>query len=62
MEMNEDVVPVPAPPADPRVAEALQSLAALAGAPLDEHPAVLEAVHDRLREILGEQSEEGAGR
>jgi hypothetical protein len=39
---------------DPRVDEAISRLARLREAPLDEHPPVLEAVHDRLREILGE--------
>jgi hypothetical protein len=41
---------------DPRVDEAISRLARLREAPLDEHPPVLEAVHDRLREILGELS------
>jgi hypothetical protein len=36
------------------VDEAIAGLAALGDLPLDEHPSVLEAVHDRLREILGE--------
>jgi hypothetical protein len=39
---------------DPRVDDAISRLARLREAPLDEHPPVLEAVHDRLREILGE--------
>jgi len=39
---------------DLRVDEAVSRLARLREAPLDEHPPVLEAVHDRLREILGE--------
>jgi hypothetical protein len=39
---------------DPRVDEAVEELAALGELPLEEHPPVLEAVHDRLREILGE--------
>jgi hypothetical protein len=50
---------------DPRVDEAISRLARLREAPLDEHPPVLEAVHDRLREILGELgtvSPEGAPR
>ncbi len=42
---------------DPRVDEAIEPLAALAELPLAEHPPVLEAVHDRLREILGELGE-----
>jgi hypothetical protein len=43
-----------APAADPRVDHAVSALAGLPAAPLEEHPAILEAVHDRLREILGE--------
>jgi len=39
---------------DSRVDEAVEGLAALGELPLEEHPPVLEAVHDRLREILGE--------
>jgi hypothetical protein len=39
---------------DPRVDEAIEGLTALGELPLEEHPPVLEAVHDRLREILGE--------
>ena len=39
---------------DSRVDDAISGLARLREAPLDEHPPVLEAVHDRLREILGE--------
>lgn len=39
---------------DPRVDEAIAGLDALDEMPLDERPAALEAVHDRLREILGE--------
>jgi len=42
---------------DPRVDQAIEELAALAELPLAEHPPVLEAVHDRLREILGELGE-----
>jgi hypothetical protein len=44
---------------DPRVDEAVATLAALDGRPLEEHPPVLEAVHDRLREVLGELGEPG---
>ncbi len=44
---------------DSRVDQAIEGLDALAGLPLDEHPAALEAVHDRLREILGELGEPG---
>lgn len=39
---------------DSRVDEAIAGLTALNELPLDERPAALEAVHDRLREILGE--------
>jgi hypothetical protein len=39
---------------DSRVDEAIAGLAALGDLPLDERPAALEDVHDRLREILGE--------
>jgi len=39
---------------DSRVDEAIAGLAALEELPLDDRPAALEAVHDRLREILGE--------
>ena len=47
---------------DPRVDEAIAGLSRLREAPLDEHAPVLEAVHDRLREILGELGEAGAVR
>lgn len=42
---------------DSRVDEAVAGLAELEELPLDERPAALEAVHDRLREILGELGE-----
>jgi hypothetical protein len=42
---------------DPRVDAAIEELAALAELPLAEHPPVLEAVHDKLRKILGELGE-----
>lgn len=42
---------------DSRVDQAIEELAALGELPLEEHPAVLEEVHDRLREILGELGE-----
>jgi hypothetical protein len=44
---------------DPRVDEAVAGLAALGERPLEEHPPVLEAVHDKLRDILGELGEPG---
>ena len=49
--------PSPAPTSDTRVDQAIAGLAALGDRPLDEHPRVLEAAHDRLREILGELGE-----
>jgi hypothetical protein len=39
---------------DARVDEAIAPLDRLAGAALDEHPAIFEEVHDRLRGVLGE--------
>jgi hypothetical protein len=42
---------------DARVDEAVEGLAVLGELPLAGHPPVLEAVHDRLREILGELGE-----
>ena len=42
---------------DTRVDQAIEGLSALSELPLEEHPPVLEAVHDRLREILGELGE-----
>jgi hypothetical protein len=47
-------LPQPQPTGDSRVDDAIAGLAGLGDLPLDEHPSVLEAVHDRLREILGE--------
>jgi hypothetical protein len=47
---------------DSRVDDAISGLARLRETPLDEHPPVLEAVHDRLREILGELGDAGAPR
>ena len=41
---------------DSRVDAAVARLGELADAPLDEHPSILEQVHDRLREVLGELS------
>ncbi|HSZ42691.1 MAG TPA: hypothetical protein VK817_22240 [Trebonia sp.] len=53
--------PAMAPPTtgDARVDEVIAGLASLGELPLDEHPDVLEAVHDRLREILGELGDPG---
>ena len=41
---------------DARVDEAVAQLGQLDDAPLEEHPAILGQVHDRLREVLGELS------
>ena len=50
--------PVLGPPTgDDRVDAAVAGLRRLAGAPADEHVAVLEEVHGRLRDILGEVNE-----
>ncbi len=50
--------PTPVPPTgDDRVDAAVAGLSRLAGAPADDHVAVLEEVHGRLRDILGEVSE-----
>jgi hypothetical protein len=51
---TERALPQPQPTGDSRVDDAIAGLAVLSDLPLDEHPSVLEAVHDRLREILGE--------
>jgi hypothetical protein len=47
----------PPPTGDDRVDAALTGLNRLAGAPAEEHVAVLEEVHGRLRDILGEVNE-----
>ena len=58
--MDTEPLRPPAPATgDSRVDEAIAGLAALREAPLDEHPPVLEAVHDKLREILGELGDPG---
>jgi hypothetical protein len=41
---------------DSRVDEAVAQLGQLDEAPLEQHPAILGEVHDRLREVLGELS------
>jgi hypothetical protein len=51
---TERTAATPKPTGDSRVDEAVAGLAALGGLPLDEHPPVLEAAHDKLRDILGE--------
>jgi hypothetical protein len=45
------------PTGDDRVDQAVAGLGRLAGAPAEEHVAVLEEVHGRLRDILGELNE-----
>jgi hypothetical protein len=52
--------PTPEGTGDSRVDEAIAALAAVDDLPLDDRPAALEAVHDRLREILGELGTPGA--
>ena len=47
---------------DPRVDEAIAGLARLDDESLDEHPRILEEVHDSLREILGELGDAGLSR
>jgi len=47
----------PPPTGDDRVDAAMAGLSRLAGAPAEEHVAVLEEVHGRLRDILGEVNE-----
>ncbi|HET9081625.1 MAG TPA: hypothetical protein VFO01_14085 [Trebonia sp.] len=50
------------PTGDPRVDAAIRGLTSLADTDLAGQPAVLEEVHDRLREILGELGDrDGAG-
>jgi hypothetical protein len=39
---------------DARVDEAIAPLGQLADVPLEDHPAIFERIHDRLREVLGE--------
>jgi len=56
---SERVGPAPASTGDPRVDAAIGPLSSLEDVELAERPAVLEAVHDRLREILGELGDAG---
>ena len=56
---SERVRPALAPTGDPRVDAAIGGLASLEDVELAERPAVLEEVHDRLREILGELGDPG---
>jgi hypothetical protein len=48
----------PPPTGDERVDHAVAGLSRLVGTPVDEHVAVLEEVHGRLRDILGELDDE----
>ena len=52
--------PTPEGTGDSRVDEAIAGLAAVNDLPLDDRPEALEAVHDQLREILGELGTPGA--
>ena len=56
---SERIRPALAPTGDPRVDAAIQPLASLEDVDLAERPTVLETVHDRLREILGELGDPG---
>ena len=56
---SERVRPALAPSGDPRVDAVIQGLAALEDVDLADRPAVLEEVHDKLREILGELGDPG---
>jgi hypothetical protein len=53
------VVSLP-PTGDDRVDDAVAGLNRLPGRPAEEHVAVLEEVHGRLRDILGELNDESA--
>jgi hypothetical protein len=56
---QERIRPTLAPTGDTRVDQAIEGLCDLDQIDLDERPAVLEEVHDRLREILGELGDAG---
>jgi hypothetical protein len=56
---SERVRPALVPTGDSRVDAAIGGLASLEDTDLAERPAVLEGVHDRLREILGELGDPG---
>jgi hypothetical protein len=57
-ELSRAAEPTLGPPTgDDRVDAAMAGLSRLAGAPAEEHVAVLEEVHGRLRDILGEVNE-----
>jgi hypothetical protein len=53
------VVSLP-PTGDERVDDVVAGLSRLPGRPADEHVAVFEEVHGRLRDILGELSDDAA--
>jgi hypothetical protein len=57
---SERVRPALVPTGDSRVDAAIGGLASLEDTDLAERPAVLEGVHDRLREILGELGDPGS--
>jgi hypothetical protein len=46
---------------DARVDEAIAPLGQLADVPLEDHPAIFERIHDRLREVLGQLNPGPAG-
>ena len=50
----------PPPTGDARVDAAVAGLGRLPGAPAEDHVAILEEVHGRLRDILGELAEDSA--
>lgn len=52
---NPAVIP---PTGDERVDEALAPLAGIADTPADDHPAVLDEVHQRLGDILAQLDED----
>jgi hypothetical protein len=51
----------PVPTGDPRVDAAVEQLASIEDLELADRPAVLEEVHDRLREVLGELGDASSG-
>ena len=58
---SERLRPALTPTGDSRVDAAIGGLASLEDTDLAERPAVLEGVHDRLREILGELGDADRG-
>ena len=50
----------PPPTGDARVDAAVAGLGRLRGTPAEDHVAILEEVHGRLRDILGELAEDSA--